>query len=543
MIKLRDYQQEVKDGVYEAWDSGLRNVLAVLPTGAGKTVLFSDIIRDHQRVPTVCIAHRQELVSQISVALARDEVRHKIIAPINVIKLVVSLHVQETGRSYYDANSHTAVAGVDTLVIRKNIDRWAESVKLWVMDEAHHVLQNNKWGSAVSMFPNAKGLGVTATPCRTDGKGLGSHADGYFDKMIVGPSMRNLIDRGFLTDYRVFCPTSDINLIDVQISKATGDYNPDQLRKAVRKSHITGDVVKGYLEFANGKLGVTFATDVEIATEIAANFNASGVKAAVVSAKTPEAERIATIRKFRNKEILQLVNVDLFGEGFDLPAIESVHFARPTESFGLFTQQFGRGLRLMEDKNQALIIDHVGNVMRHGLPDAPRVWSLDRRDSRGSKKADDVQPIRVCAECTGVYERFLSTCPYCGYTHKPAARSSIEFVEGAISELSPEILRVMLGRVEDTEVSEHIIRAKCANKNMPLLGQLREVKRHEERKAAQMLLRATINLWCNKYPQASLEEVQRRFYYNFGIDILSAQTLYKDDALKLNERVLNECFA
>jgi DNA or RNA helicases of superfamily II len=197
------------------------------------------------------------------------------------------------------------------------------------------------------------------------------------------------------------------------LSQATGDFNADQLRKAVHKSHITGDVVAHYLKLAPGKLGVTFAVDVEAATEIAGAFRAAGVPAEVVSAKTPDALRAQILRRFKAREILQLVNVDLFGEGFDLPAIEVVSFARPTESFALYCQQFGRALRLMlskeaaavhahltdeqrraaiaaSEKPVAIIIDHVNNVLRHGLPDARREWSLDRRERRSGKKSDAI---------------------------------------------------------------------------------------------------------------------------------------------------------
>jgi len=285
------------------------------------------------------------------------------------------------------------------------------------------------------MFPQARWLFPTATPLRADGKGLGRHADGLVDVMVLAPSMRDIINMGYLTDYRIFAPPSDLDLTQVALSQATGDYNADQLRKAVHKSHITGDVVAHYLKLASGKLGVTFAVDVEAATEIAAAFRAAGVPAEVVSAKTPDALRSQILRRFKAREILQLVNVDLFGEGFDHPPIEVVSFARPTESFALFCQQFGRALRLMlskraatvhahltdeqrraaiaaSEKPVAYIIDHVNNVLRHGLPDARREWSLDRRERRSNGKSDAI-PMRVCVnpECIQPYERIYKCCP------------------------------------------------------------------------------------------------------------------------------------
>ena len=491
-LTLRPYQSEIKNDILQAWNLGARNVLAVLPTGAGKTVTFSDIIHDHKGA-SCAIAHRQELVAQISLALARDRVRHRIIGPKKVVKLCVNLHMSELGASYYDPNAQCAVAGVDTLVRRSDeLTGWLQSVTLWVQDEAHHVINGNKWGNAAAMFPNAKGLGVTATPLRADGKGLGRHADGIFDVMVEGPGMRDLINMGYLTDYRIFAPESHLIMDESDISKTTGDFKPHavitKFRKA--KNKIIGGVVDHYIKHANGKLGITFVPDVEDAIDTATEFTARGIPAAVVSAKTPDAERIAILRRFKNKEILMLVNVDLFGEGFDLPAIEVVIMARPTQSYGLFVQQFGRALRLMIDpalyphwdgftneqrreyiaasnKTCAIIIDHVGNVERHGLPDAKRTWSLDRREKRKSNKIDDgVIPVKSCPSCTSVYERIYSSCPFCGYKPIPATRSGPEFVDGDLLELDPAVLAEMRGEVERVDMSPEAYRAELRNSSL-----------------------------------------------------------------------------
>jgi superfamily II DNA or RNA helicase len=378
-IILRPYQETGLQDIFAAWNAGHQNVLYVAATGSGKTVTFSEAVRRFDG-PAIAIAHRQELVGQISLALARNGIRHRIIAPDTVIRFCVSVHMRELKRSYYDANARVGVAGVDTL-IRRTVDRWLASVRLVVMDECHHVLKKNKWGLAFDMFPQAVGLGVTATPERADGRGLGRHADGVFDTMILAPTMRDMINHGFLTDYRIFAPPSDLDLSSVPLASG-GDYSQDPLRKAVHKSHIVGDVVTQYLKSAAGLLGVTFSVDVESATEQAAAFRRAGVPAEVVSAKTPDPVRVSILRKFAAGDIKQLVNVDLFGEGFDLPAIEAVSMARPTQSFSLYSQQFGRALRPLPGKQWAIINDHVQNVMRHGVPDAPRIWTLDRREKR-----------------------------------------------------------------------------------------------------------------------------------------------------------------
>lgn len=541
-MKERYYQAELKQDVRAEWAAGARNVLAVLPTGGGKTWTFSEIVKAH--IGAACaIAHRQELVSQISLSFAKHKVRHKIIGPDKVVKLVNRLHMEELGQSFYHPSAPVAVAGVDTLIKKKGaaFDHWCKSVGLWVTDEAHHLCVGNKWGKAAAMFPNARGLGVTATPTRTDGKGLGSHADGVFDAMVEGPGMRDLIGQGYLTDYRIFAPPSDLDLSSVKIG-SDGDYSKPTLKAAVRKSHVVGDVVKHYLRIAPGKLGITFASDVETATDIAAQFNASGVPAEVVSAKTPDADRVRILRRFKNRELLQLVNVDLFGEGFDLPALEVVSMARPTQSFGLYAQQFGRALRVMAGKEHAIIIDHVGNVVRHGLPDTPRVWTLDRRDRTSRDKPTDVIPVKACPSCTAVYERITQTCPYCGFEAKPTARSGPEFVDGDLCELDPATLAAMRGQAIDLDLTPAQYLANSGAGYLPHVAAMSAAKNHSKKQDAQRLLRESIAWWAG-YQQAAGRpdsESYRRFYFKFGIDVLSAQALGRKEAETLTGKINKE---
>lgn len=628
IIQLRDYQQDAYDDIYNEWGKGHPNVLAVLPTGAGKTVLFSKIILDHDGA-SVAVAHRQELVSQISMALARNGVRHRIIGPDNVIRNIVKAQLLEIGKSFYDPSARCAVAGVDTLVIRgssdgvdgdqwvyvdkkgqhwlydtkrggqwgqcKRVDNlpvgmsankrrpksvdvhiasWMNSVTLWVMDEAHHVLKANKWGKACVMFPNAKGLGVTATPCRADGQGLGRHHDGLFDVMVEGPTMRDLINRKFLTEYRVIAPPSDLDLSTLKVSKTTGDFNPNQMREAVAhsslvahedgKSKVIGDVVAHYKKFAMGKLGVTFVPSVDIADEVAAEFNAENIPACVVSAKSSDAERADALRKFKNREYLQLVNVDLFGEGFDLPAIEVVSMARPTQSYSLYVQQFGRALRLLKGKTHAIIIDHVGNVARHKLPDVKREWTLDRRDKKSSGPSDAI-PTRTCSndECFAVYERHLSGCPYCGTAiPEPSVRNGPEHVDGDLIELDMETLSRMRGEVDfvDSEITDDDIqvnvnqyRADLMSKRCPQIAVIGNTKKfaakqliareeHDSRKIAQEILRNNFAIWGGYKRASGLKdgEIYKLFFFKFNVDYFTSMTYHYDDAMVIAERLLED---
>lgn len=562
-MQLRHFQQSLSNDIDRAWENGADNVLAVAPTGSGKTVLFAHKIAESDS-PAVAIAHRQELVTQISIALARNDVVHKIIGPQNVVRQIVNFHMDECGRSFYNPSAHVAVAGVDTLIRRGDELRdYCRTVTKWIQDEAHHVLTSNKWGKAASMFPNALGLGVTATPRRADRKGLGRLCDGLFDEMVIGPSMRELINQGYLTDYRVFAPkTDDLNLSAVPISETTGDYNQFQMKVAVRKSHIIGDVVKHYLKIAPGKLGVTFVPDIETANETAAEYNAAGVPAAVVTAETPDRERASILRRFKKRELLQLVNVDLFGEGFDLPAIEVVSMARPTQSFALYCQQFGRALRLMisdilagtwdnysiaqrlqfiaqSGKSHAIIIDHVGNVERHGLPDAQINWTLDRGDKREKSKPTDGIPVKACPECTAVYERIFKECPFCGFKPIPSIRSGPEFVDGDLFELDILTLAQMRGEIERVDMPPEVYRQELIAKYTPKIGVLTHVKRHTERQEIQNALRQIIAWWagCYRAKGADDSEIYRRFYFAFGVDMLTAQFLNTREATDLANRI------
>lgn len=551
-VHLRPFQTELDANIDKAWAEGAKNVLAVSPTGSGKTVLFSHKIHQH-RGASVAIAHRQELVGQISLALARNGVRHRIIGPQELVKrVIVPVHMAELGACLYDPNAPCAVAGVDTL-IRMDPTPWFRQVTRWITDEAHHVLADNKWGQACSMFPNAQGLGVTALAHRADRKGLGRHADGVFDRMVVGPSMRDLIRDGYLVDYRVFVAPELVDVSDVPIG-SSGDFVQQKLRAAVhRERRLVGDVVQTYLRHAQGKRGISFTVDIEAAIELAAAYKAAGVPAEVISSKTPEPLRFSILRRFRSGEILQLVNVDLLGEGVDVPGVCCVSMVRHTASLQLFVQQLGRALRLLlpghvlerwgdlsqaerlaaiagSEKPRAMIFDHVGNfarmVAKYGLPDVTRAHTLDAGETRGRGGPTDVVPIRACPMCTAAYERTELACPECGHVPTPASRSSPEHVDGDLTELDPATLAQLRGetaRIDGPPTYPPGLPAAA-------YGAMKRV--HWERQQAQAKLREAIAWWAG-YQKAlgrSDPESYRRFFFMFGVDVATAQTLGRPEA-------------
>lgn len=538
---LRDYQNALKQDIYAAWQDGARNVLAVAPTGAGKTKIKAAIFAE-VRQPSVAIAHRQELVGQISLAMAEAGVYHRIISPDIVRSFCITKHVEQFGRSFHHPQSPIAVGGVDTLNARSDsLTQWLNMVKLWDIDEAHHVLGNdryppNKWGKAVNLFTNAYGVGFTATPGRPDRRGLGRHASGVFDKMVMGPLMRPLIGQGYLADYRIFVPPASYVMTDDDVSEATGDYKPEKLRAASHASQITGDIVAHYLRFAPGKRGITFTVDVETAGQVANAFNAQGVPAAAVSAKTPDAIRDKLIGKFRRGDLKQLVNVDIFGEGFDVPAVEVVSDGRSTKSFPRYAQAFGRALRPSDGKTHGLYIDHVGNVKVHGLPDRARVWTLD--DERGARrKQDDGEiPVTVCPACFQAYEAVTNRCPFCGHKPEPVSRSAPQFVDGDLIELDPLVLMAMRGEIQ--RIDSH--GPPIPQSLMGTPAELRLRRLWGERQDAQRELRDVMAYWAGMGRTLhgwSDSELYRRFYHTFGVDPLNACKLDRAEAEALTRKI------
>lgn len=526
-IQLYPYQQEMVGRIYEAWGQGHRNVMIMMGTGTGKTVTFSSIVRDYN-VMTVVLAHRSELVGQISLALAKYGVRHRIIAARDTVRAIVASHMLELQRDYTDPRARVAVVSVDTFVLLDPAKNpWLKEVGLFVPDEAHHVLKENKWGKAAAMVPNAWGLMPTATPGRSDGKGLGRSSHGIADILLKGPTMRDLINWGYRMPYRVVAPPNCVDVSHIKVSATTGDFNPIELRDEVHKNRqLVGDVVAQYLKFAGGMIGATFAVDVEEAGKLADAYRHAGVPAEVITGKTPTDIRTRVMRKLRAGEIKQIVSVDILGEGTDVPALEVVSMARPTASFIVYSQQFGRARGI--GKN-AIVIDHVGNVVRHGLPDAPREWSLEPRErkSRGTGPNDAI-PMTSCLnpECLAAYERIYPSCPFCGYHNPPSARSTLEQVDGDLVELDPSVLATMLGEVN------RIDGAFRPPINVPPAAQRAAYLHHQARQAAQRGLRHAMSIWMGwqKALGRGDREIQRLFFFRFGIDVLSAQALNAKDA-------------
>lgn len=556
---LRDFQQQVEDEIFHAWqEPNVINVAPVVPTGGGKTVIVADIVRK-LGIPTCASAHRQELVAQISLALNRERIQHSIIAPKKTQQEVIRLHHMVHGHSAYRYNANTRVASVHTL-INADKDRWFHNVGLFIHDEGHHVLRDNIWGKSLANFPNARGLFPTAHAVRGDGLGLGRHADGLVDRLVIGPSARELVNRGFLVDYDIYCPKSDVDFSNVPISSETGDYVQPKLRAATHASkRLVGDIVKHYIKLAGGKRGITFAVDIEEATKLVDAYQKAGVPAQAITSKTPLLVRAQFMQMFRDGKLLQLVSVDCLGEGVDVPAVEVISMGRKTASFQWYAQMCGRPLRIAvsdaenaawgtysdeerlsrimaSQKTHAIFIDHVGNCVFHaegrGRVCSKQQYSLDRREKTWQRNSDAI-PLRSCPECTKPYERTNSSCPYCGYEPEIIGRARPEQVDGELGRVDPEILNSL--RIEATR----LVAAPTFPRGAEAPVRAAITSRHNERLRAQILLRNKMALWggWRLLLGENLAMAQRRFFFLFGMDVLTAQTLSEREATELTLKI------
>jgi superfamily II DNA or RNA helicase len=544
------------------------------------TVCFADIIQRHNGASCM-IVHRTELVTQISLTLARLGIRHDVFAAEQTRRAIARLHVDELGTCYYQPGARCVVASVDTLVRMTGVESWAAQVTLWICDEGHHALDGNKWGKVISLFqhPQCRGLLPTATPIRADGKGLGrlqsdgSPGDGFADVMVEGPPERWLIDEGYLTDYRVVCPPSDLQIAG--LPGASGDWSPAQLKAAARASHITGDLPRSYMEFTPYALGISFCTDVETAIDTCEAYRALGVRAETITGETHPAVRRDVFRRFERqlaippeqREITQLCVVDIVSEGTDLPVCQVGSFGRPSEALGLVRQQMGRIFRpvyapgpdltttqgrleaiALSDKPYAWLIDHVRHFVKPniGPPDRPRVWTLDRRDKRGKSAPDDAIPLRVCIGCYQPYERFYRACPFCGHEPVPASRGGPEFVDGDLALLDDATLAALRGAVVDVTPAGLAKAASAwAATGLPQAFVASNGRAYNRKIEAQVALRAAMAQWGGREHAAGRDDaqIQRLFYLRFGLDVLSAQGLAATEANVLHEKVLTDLSA
>jgi DNA repair protein RadD len=422
---LRDYQNLLVTAAREKMRYA-KAVIIQLVTGGGKTptvcsIIWSAVQRDKY---VLFLAHRTELLTQASDKLRAFGVPHGLI---------------KAGK-LGDLRQPVQVASVQTLMRR--IDKIAFKPDLIVIDEAH-LAEAKTYKDILARFPGAYVIGLSATPGRLDGKGLGK-PKGNFDAIVCGPPMTELIEQGYLVPLRYFAsPAPDLSGIKI----SAGEYNIAQLQEIVDKPAITGDVVSHWKRIASNRKTLVFCVSIEHANHVAEQFRAAGVSALSINGKTDETVRWMAMEDFKRGAITVLVNVQLYAEGIDIPAIGCVADLAPTQSLTRYLQRAGRGMRPYPGKDDCIYLDHSSNVNRFGLPTEPREWTLEGSESK-KRSTERALTVRVCPRCFAASSGRAKTCIECAHVFEVKARQDIDEREGELHEITAEEIERRRGRQE-----------------------------------------------------------------------------------------------
>jgi len=378
MIQLRDYQQELIDDVRKSYLNGSRAPCVVLGCGGGKTVLFAYMAQQSQEKGNTVwfLVHRRELLDQTIDTFDRFNIDRKTI--------------------------HIAMVGA----VSRNLSKYPEPDFI-IFDECHFSAAKT-WRKIIDSFPNARLAGLTATPTRLDGKPLGD----IYDDLVEGESIKNLIDKDHLAPYKYYAPSvADLSTL----KKKRGDFDKEKSEEILSTKAVFGDVINHYKNYANGKQTICYCSTIKHSEMMAKEFQEQGINAVHFDGETPKKERKQIIKDFRKGKITILCNVDLISVGFDCPDVDCCILLRPTDSTALYIQQACRALRYREGKT-AIILDHVNNYERHGLPDDEREWSLgDKYEKPKRFQEDGTLKIKECTNCFAVFEAGENICPMCGH--------------------------------------------------------------------------------------------------------------------------------
>lgn len=410
MIEPRPYQQENIDDIRAHFRAGVRSVLWQSPTGSGKSTATAYVVAHAKRreTRTMFLCHRDELLKQVSEAFMLQDIDHSYIAA-----------------GYpYNRNSRVHICTVGTLARRLHKVPRPDFV-IW--EEAHHIAART-WAAIFLAFGDARHLLLSATPYRLDGKGLANFAH----VMVRGPSVRWLIDHGYLSEFKIYAPPAGFSLEGVHTR--AGDYAKDELASVVDKPTITGDVLSHYQKLAPGQRFLMRGVSIQHSEHLAAQFNAAGIPCVHMDGTTSPDVRRMHMRDFRDGRLLGISNVDLFSEGLDCPGIECLIDVRPTQSLTLAMQFWGRGLRPSEGKSHVTILDHPCNAGRFGLPDEEREWRLEGDATHERKRGDTVPRIRQCGFCYAANKATAKVCVECG-TAFPIKPRVVRETDGELTEI------------------------------------------------------------------------------------------------------------
>lgn len=423
VIELREYQNEGLDALRDRLGRGVRKIVFVAPTGAGKTTVAGAMIDGARRKGNRCIflAHRTELIEQCSARLDQFGIPHGVI---------------QRKHKRTDPRKQVQVASVQTLVRR---DHW--EADLIVVDECHRSTSASYVKILERYTNNPAVIGLTATPYRLDGRGLGEIYDDLYELIPVQP----LIDQGFLVMPRIY-GSRDLDLSRVKTT--AGDFNKKQLAAAMRETVLRGDIVENWVKRVQAETGATsaaecractvvFSPSVEQSVKIAEQFNQSGIPAAHLDANTPREERNRILSALRSRELSVVSNVGILTEGWDLPHLEVVALLRPTKSRSLVKQMVGRIMRPDPGKRFAIVLDHANCTRMHGFVNEPEVLDLDGREKR-PRKGSGPAPHKVCKACDELVPLSAKVCPGCGHQ---IFEVDVVFTDEELVELDPSKIK------------------------------------------------------------------------------------------------------
>ncbi|MGI4875263.1 MAG: DEAD/DEAH box helicase family protein [Janthinobacterium lividum] len=428
--QLRDYQHQVLEGVHAEIRNGHRRILVVVPTGGGKTTIGGAIIHGatQKQNRVLWLAHRKELVEQAHERISSPRVGFGI--PAGVMMAGV-----EPRRAHA-----VQVASLATLLRRE-----LPAARIVVVDEAHHSVSPS-FLALLDQYPDAVVIGLTATPYRLDGRGLGD----VYTALVSPVSIADLQAAGYLTPVRYYGTKKDLELKDVKTTG--GDYNTAALFDKFNKRELYDGVVSNYQKFAPASRAIVFNVNVEHSLNVCAAFRAAGIAAYHVDGETPRREREAILASFKAGEFEVLCNVNILTEGFDLPAIETVILNRATKSKSLYLQMVGRGLRPALGKHHCTVIDQGGNVRHFGPVEMPEEHSLAKtKEKPGGAGA---APMKFCPGCEALLLIGVKVCPDCGEQFGEEAGAGLAVEE--FMELTPFLPKSVLVKSTKNPVPEHL---------------------------------------------------------------------------------------
>lgn len=404
--QLRPHQEKAIADVRAAYAAGRRAPILCAPTGAGKTFTAAEIIRSAVAKGNRVwfLAHLREILEDTSSRLKRADISHGFI-------------MSGKPRNLYE---QVQVVSVQTAMRRS----FAVKPGLIIVDECHLAVAST-YRKVIEAAGNPPILGLTGTPCRLDGKGLGE----MFDCIIPTCSTGDLIGDGMLSPIKYFAPSKpDLS----EVGTRGGDYALDQLEELVDRNVITGNAVQHYRKMCSGKPAVAFCVSIKHAEHVADSFKRAGYRAVAVSGKSTNEERKFALEGLRTGQLDVVCNAQLWVAGVDVPGIECIILLRPTKSLTFYLQAIGRGLRLAPGKQHCTVLDHAGCVFEHGMPDVQREWSLE---GRKKKKKSDAPAVKQCPMCFGVHEP-APVCPMCGHIYTTIQRNGPQQVDGELVEFT-----------------------------------------------------------------------------------------------------------